>query len=74
MTAVEERPVKVRGFLAQAAASSGIQHIALRIKLASRLTSITASQHRITPTVPNGSATVASDPKDISGRIQNGHF
>jgi hypothetical protein len=34
MTAVEERPVKVRGFLAQAAASSGIQHIALRVKLA----------------------------------------
>jgi hypothetical protein len=26
------------------------------------------------PTAPNGSATVASDPKDISGRIQNGHF
>jgi hypothetical protein len=35
MTAVEERPVKVRGFLAQAAASSEIQHIALRVKLAS---------------------------------------
>jgi hypothetical protein len=35
MTTVEERPVKVRGFLAQAAASSGIQHIALRVKLAS---------------------------------------
>jgi hypothetical protein len=39
-----------------------------------RETSITASQHSITPTAPNGSATVASDPKDIPGRIQNGHF
>jgi hypothetical protein len=74
MTAVEGRPRKVRGFLAQAAASSGIHLITLRAKLASRLTSITASQQRITPTAPNGSATVASDPKDISGRIQNGHF
>lgn len=73
MTAVEERPLPVRGFLAQAA-SSGIHHITLRVKLASRRTSITASQYRITPTEPNGSATVASDPKDISGRIQNGHF
>ena len=29
MTAVEERPLKARAFLAQAAASSGILHIAL---------------------------------------------
>jgi hypothetical protein len=72
MTAVEERPLKVRGLLAQAA-STGIHHIALRVNLASRLTSITASQHRITPTAPNRLTTVASDPKDISGRIQNGH-
>ena len=33
MTAVEERPLPVRGFLAQAA-SSGIHHITLRVKLA----------------------------------------